>query len=251
MEYIMKKKVVALIPSRLESKRLPGKALLDIDGYPIIVHTAKRAMLSRMIDEVYVCTDSIEIIKVCKKYNIPTIKTKKNFKNGTERIASVAKKFKNYLIVDVQGDEPLTNPKTIDKVVNFHLKNKYNPEIVIPTRLMSYDSSETNVRVLSSITNRIMYLSRAKIPYNYKNSLSFVDKHVSVITFSYSGLMKYKKLKPSPIEVIEDIELLRAIENDMNVFSYKIKEKSFSVDINDDYLKAKIAMNDDPYRKKY
>jgi 3-deoxy-manno-octulosonate cytidylyltransferase (CMP-KDO synthetase) len=247
----MKKKVVALIPSRLESKRLPGKALLDIDGYPIIVHTAKRAMLSRMIDEVYVCTDSIEIIKVCKKYNIPTIKTKKNFKNGTERIASVAKKFKNYLIVDVQGDEPLTNPKTIDKVVNFHLKNKYNPEIVIPTRLMSYDSSETNVRVLSSITNRIMYLSRAKIPYNYKNSLSFVDKHVSVITFSYSGLMKYKKLKPSPIEVIEDIELLRAIENDMNVFSYKIKEKSFSVDINDDYLKAKIAMNDDPYRKKY
>ena len=247
----MKKKVVALIPSRLESKRLPGKALLDIDGYPIIVHTAKRAMLSRMIDEVYVCTDSIEIIKVCKKYNIPTIKTKKNFKNGTERIASVAKKFKNYLIVDVQGDEPLTNPKTIDKVVNFHLKNKYNPEIVIPTRLMSYNSSETNVRVLSSITNRIMYLSRAKIPYNYKNSLSFVDKHVSVITFSYSGLMKYKKLKPSPIEAIEDIELLRAIENDMKVFSFKIKEKSFSVDINDDYLKAKIAMNNDPYRKKY
>ncbi len=247
----MKKKVVALIPSRLESKRLPGKALLDIDGYPIIVHTAKRAMLSKMINEVYVCTDSDEIIEACKKYNILTIKTKKNFKNGTERIASVAKKFKNYLIVDVQGDEPLTSPKTIDKVVNFHLKNKYNPEIVIPTRLMSYDSSETNVRVLSSKTNRIMYLSRAKIPYNYKNSVSFVDKHVSVITFSYSGLMKYKKLKPSNLETIEDIELLRALENDMNVFSYKIKEKSFSVDINDDYLKAKIAMSNDPFRKRY
>ena len=78
---------------------------------------------------------------------IPTIKTKKNFKNGTERIASIAHKFKNYLIVDVQGDEPLTNPKTIDKVVNFHLKNKFNPEIVIPTRMMSHDSSETNGRV--------------------------------------------------------------------------------------------------------
>ena len=87
MERIMKKKVVALIPTRLESKRLPGKALLDIDGYPIIVHTAKRAMLSKMIDKVYVCTDSQEIIKVCKKYGINTIKTKKNFKNGTERIA--------------------------------------------------------------------------------------------------------------------------------------------------------------------
>lgn len=247
----MKKKIVALIPSRLESKRLPGKALLDIDGYPIIVHTAKRAMLSKMINEVYVCTDSDEIIEACKKYNILTIKTKKNFKNGTERIASVAKKFKNYLIVDVQGDEPLTSPKTIDKVVNFHLKNKFNPEIVIPTRLMSHDSSETNVRVISSKTNRIMYLSRAKIPYNYKNSVSFVDKHVSVITFSYSGLMKYKTLKPSNLETIEDIELLRALENDMRVFSFKIKEKSFSVDINDDYLKAKIAMSNDPFRKKY
>ena len=143
----MKKKVVALIPTRLESKRLPGKALLDIDGYPIIVHTAKRAMLSKMIDKVYVCTDSQEIIKVCKKYGINTIKTKKNFKNGTERIASVANRFKNYLIVDVQGDEPLTNPNTIDKVINFHIKNKSKPDIVIPTRVMSYDSSETNVRV--------------------------------------------------------------------------------------------------------
>ncbi|MDB2442185.1 3-deoxy-manno-octulosonate cytidylyltransferase [Candidatus Pelagibacter bacterium] len=247
----MKKKIVALIPSRLESKRLPGKALLDIDGYPIIVHTAKRAMLSKMVDEVYVCTDSIEIIDVCKKNQIQTIKTKKNFKNGTERIASVANKFKNYLIVDVQGDEPLTNPNTIDKLIKFHLKNKYKPEIVIPTRIMSYNSSSTMVRVLSSKSNRIMYLSRANIPYNYKKSVSFVDKHVSVITFSYSGLMKYKKLKESTLESIEDIELLRALENDMKVFSYRIKEKSFSVDINDDYLKAKIAMNEDPYRNKY
>lgn len=208
-------------------------------------------MLSKIIDEVYVCTDNKEIIDVCKKYDIQTIKTRKNFKNGTERIASVANKFKNYLIVDVQGDEPLTNPNTIDKVINFHLKNKYKPEIVIPTRIMSHDSGETNVRVLSSKSNRIMYLSRAKIPYNYKNTVSFVDKHVSTITFSYSGLMKYKKLKPSPLEIIEDIELLRALENDMNVFSYKIKEKSFSVDINDDYLKAKIAMSNDPFRDKY
>ena len=247
----MKKKIVALIPSRLESKRLPGKALLDIDGYPIIVHTAKRAMLSKMVDEVYVCTDSIEIIDVCKKNQIQTIKTKKNFKNGTERIASVANKFKNYLIVDVQGDETLTNPNSIDKLIKFHLKNKYKPEIVIPTRIMSYNSSNTMVRVLSSKSNRIMYLSRANIPHNYKKSVSFVDKHVSVITFSYSGLMKYKKLKESTLESIEDIELLRALENDMKVFSYRIKEKSFSVDINDDYLKAKIAMSNDPYRDKY
>lgn len=247
----MKKKIVGLIPSRLESKRLPGKALLEIDGYPIIVHTAKRAMLSKMIDEVYVCTDSQEIIDACKKYGIQTIKSKKKFSNGTERIASVANRFKNYLIVGILGDEPLVDPNTIDKVINFHLKNKNNPEIVISTRVISLESSENNVRVLSSRSNRIMYLSRAKIPHNYKNSISFVDKHDSVITFSYSGLIKYKNLKPSPLELVEDIMLLRAIENDMKVFSCKIKNKSFSQDINDDYLKTKIAMSTDPYRDKY
>ena len=245
------KNVVALIPTRLESKRLPGKALLYIDNYPIIVHTAKRTMLSKAVKDTFVCTHSDEIIKVCKRYNVPTIKTGRNFRNGTERIASVAKKFKNHLIVDVQGDEPLTNPKTIDKLVSFHLNSIHKPEIVIPTRTMSYDSSETNVKVLSSNSNRIMYLSRARVPHNYKISESFVQKHVSVITFTYKALLNYKKLKPTKFEEIEDIELLRAIENDMKVFSFKIKETSFSVDINDDYLKAKIAMNEDKFRGKY
>ncbi len=247
----MNKKIVALIPTRLNSKRLPGKALLDIDGYPIIVHTAKRAMLSKYINKVFVCTDSNEIIKVCKKFKIKTIKTKSEFKNGTERIASVANKFKNHLIVDVQGDEPLTNPKTIDKLILSHLKNKNKPEILIPTRKMSYNSEDTNVRVLSSSSKRIMYLSRAKVPYNYKKTIGFVQKHVSVITFTYSGLMKYKKLKQSPLEKIEDIELLRAIENDMKVYSCEMKESSFSVDVNDDYLKAKIAMSQDSFRGFY
>ena len=243
--------IIGLIPSRLHSTRLKNKPLINIDGLPLVVHTLKRAQMSKLLDDVIVCTDSPKIGRIVKKNGGKFKLTSKRHKNGTERIASVANKFKNYLIVDVQGDEPLTNPNTIDKVINFHLKNKFKPEIVIPTRVMSHNSSETNVRVLSSKTNRIMYLSRAKIPYNYKNSVSFVDKHVSVITFSYNGLMKYKKLKPSPLEVIEDIELLRALENDMNVFSFKIKEKSFSVDINDDYLKAKIAMSNDPYKDKY
>ena len=247
----MKKKIVGIIPSLLESKRLPGKALLEIEGYPIIVHTAKRAMLSKMIDEVYVCTNNKEIIKVCKKHQILTIKSKKNFINGADRIASVASKFKNYLIVGILGDEPLVDPDTIDKVINFHMKNKNKPEIVISTHLMSQESSENNVRVLSSKSNRVMYLSRAKIPHNYKDSISFVDKHMSVITFSYNGLMKYKNFKPSILELTEDIMLLRAIENDMKVFSCKIKDKSFSANVNEDYLATKIAMSSDPHKDKY
>ena len=112
---------------------------------------------------------------------------------------------------------------------------------------MSYNSEDTNVRVLSSSTKRIMYLSRAKVPYNYKND-RFCSKACFSYYFTYSGLMKYKKLKQSPLEKIEDIELLRAIENDMKVYSCEMKESSFSVDVNDDYLKAKIAMSQDSFR---
>tara|TARA_E500000178_G_C16563855_1_gene548538 strand:- start:7 stop:396 length:390 start_codon:yes stop_codon:yes gene_type:complete len=120
----MKKEVVALIPTRLESKRLPGKALLELKGLPIIVHTAKRTLMSKKVDRVYVCTDNKKIIEICNTHNINTIKTKKYFNNGTERIASVAHKFKGCHIIDVQGDEPFIDPKNIDMLIEFHQKKK-------------------------------------------------------------------------------------------------------------------------------
>ena len=79
-------KIVGLIPSRLESIRLPGKALLDICGIPMVIHTYKRALLSKALDEVHICTDSIEIAKVCEKYKASYIMTSSQHKNGTERI---------------------------------------------------------------------------------------------------------------------------------------------------------------------
>ena len=244
-------KVVALIPTRLESKRLPGKALLEVDGLPIIVHTAKRAQLAEKVDETYVCTDSDKIIDVCHKYEIQTIKTDKEFRNGTERIASISKRFENYLIVDVQGDEPLIKPEFIDTVVENHISNLNKPEITISTLDVPYNSGDTIVKVISSVNKRVMMLSRAKIPFRYKSEVSTVSKHCSVISFTQESLMKYSSLAPSYLENIEDVELLRAIENDMTVFSCPLDGNSFSIDVNDDYLRAKVAMQSDPTRKLY
>jgi len=245
------KKAIGLIPTRLESKRLPGKALLELDGLPLIIHTAKRAQLSKLLKDVFVCTDSGEIINVCKKNNIKTIKTKKNFNNGTERIASVAKKFKEKIIIDIQGDEPLIKPDYIDKLVKIHTKHKFKPDIIIPSIQTNYNVDETNVRVLSSVTGRIMYLSRSKVPYQYKEFTQSISKHVSVISFDKNALIKYSKLKKSKYESIEDIELLRALENDMKVYTTKLEGESFSIDVNDDYLKAQVSIKNDPVRKLY
>ena len=96
--------IIGLIPSRLNSKRLNRKPLLEINNLPIIVHTFKRAKLAKKIDKLIVCTDSKEIQKIVTKHGGESLLTSKRHKNGTERIYEIAKKFNPKLIVDIQGD---------------------------------------------------------------------------------------------------------------------------------------------------
>ena len=96
-----------------------------------------------------------------------------------------------------------------------------------------------------------MTLSRAQIPHRYSKPASTIQKHLSVIGFTKKALLDYRKLQPTPNEQSEDIELLRALENDMKLYSTPIKGNSFSVDVEDDLLKARIAMKSDKYFGRY
>ncbi len=243
--------IIGLIPSRLGSKRLPGKALADLGGLPVIVHVAKRAALSSLLDRVIVCTDSQDILDTCRTFDIEVVLTSGEFKNGTERIASVADGYNFDYAIDIQGDEPLVDPKHIDIVAKTLSLNLRNEEILIPTLNVPYSSPETIVRVQSSISGRIMTLSRAEIPHRYLRPVSMIQKHLSVIGFTKNALKKYSDLLPTFNEESEDIELLRAIENDMRVFSTPIEGNSFSIDIQDDLLKARVAIKSDKYLHKY
>ena len=127
----------------------------------------------------------------------------------------------------------------------------HKADIVIPGIKVSYNSPNSIIRILSARDGRIMYMSRSKVPSNYNNKLTFINKHASIISFQQKALNKYSKFKKSFYEKNEDIELLRAIENGMNVYSFSFIDAAFSVDLYDDYLKAKIAMTKDTYRKKY
>ena len=245
------KKVIGLIPSRLGSKRLPGKALAKIDEMPVIVHVAKRAQLSKSLDRVIVCTDHEDIANTCKDFDIEVTLTDPNFKNGTERIASVAKNYNFDFIIDIQGDEPLVNPDHIDYVAERVSINNDNAEIIIPTLEVPYSVPETIVRVQSSITGRIMTLTRASIPFRYSVPVSTIQKHLSVIGFTKEALIKYSKLEATPNEQSEDIELLRALENDMALYSLPVEGNSFSIDVQDDLLKARVAMKTDKFFGKY
>jgi 3-deoxy-manno-octulosonate cytidylyltransferase (CMP-KDO synthetase) len=245
------KRVVGLIPVRLASKRLPGKALIEIVGLPLIIHVAKRAQLSKSLDEIYVCTDSLEIAAKCTEFNIPHIITDSMFSNGTERIASVAHKFPDTFILDIQGDEPLINPNHIDAVCDFLVNSSHEPDVVIPTLKTQYNSPDSIVRVQASVSGRVLSLTRAMVPHPFLRRPQFINKHLSIIGFRPGTLERYAKLKPSINEEFEDIELLRAVENDFSVYSFELVGDSFSVDQEDDLVRARVALEADKFLSLY
>jgi len=244
-----KSKIVGLIPCRLNSSRLPKKALLDIDGLPLIVHTFKRAKLSKKLDRVIVCTDSKEIKQTIEEHGGEAFITSRHHKTGTDRIAEVAKKISCDTIIDIQGDFPMLDPKNIDKLVSFHTQNNF--EIVVPASPLNDPSSKDVVKLIVNKFNKILYFTRSSAPYSYYKRPKFFLKHMSIISFNRSTLIKYSKTKQTYYEKIEGIELLRAIENNMSVGSFKINKDIFSVDIKKDYLKAIALMPLDPIRKRY
>ena len=143
--------------------------------------------LSKLLNDVYVCCDHKKIYETVKRHGGKAILTSKKHKNGTERIAEVAKKFKARLVIDIQGDEPLVDPTDIDKVIAYHQKNsKY--DIILPIKKTKNADDKSLIKVVYTNKKKIMYFSRAQIPYNFKNKKINYFKDLSVISFKPNAL---------------------------------------------------------------
>tara|TARA_B100000787_G_scaffold167496_1_gene154388 strand:+ start:1245 stop:1988 length:744 start_codon:yes stop_codon:yes gene_type:complete len=245
-------KAIGLIPTRLNSTRLPQKALLQINDIPLIIHTYKRAKLSKKLDDVYICCDDKKIESVAKKYGANVLITSKNHSNGAERINEAYKKLKKKydFVVDIQGDEPLISPYHIDEVINFHVNNM-DADIILPTLQIKPTTNTNIVKVLLNNKDEVLYLSRADIPLAYKKDKKKSLKHLSILSFKPSALEQFSKAKKTYLESIEDIELLRALEIGLKIKSVKLTGDSFSVDVYDDYKKANLRMSKDKFFKIY
>ena len=247
-------KVLGLIPTRIGSTRLPAKPLLEINSMPLIIHTYRRAQLSKSLDDLYICCDDSRIAKVAKKFGAKYIMTSKNHQNGTERITEGFLNLKNYskydLVLDIQGDEPLISPLHIKKIIQFHQKNiKY--DIILPTLKIKSAENTNIIKVVKNNKDEVMYLSRAKIPLEFKSSSNYFLKHLSIISFKPKSLIKFSENKKTFLEKIEDIELLRALELGLKIKTIKLVGDSFSVDVHQDYLKAIKKFKKDKYVKLY
>tara|TARA_B100000965_G_scaffold164206_2_gene136707 strand:+ start:4638 stop:5393 length:756 start_codon:yes stop_codon:yes gene_type:complete len=245
-------KILGLIPSRLGSTRLKKKPLLEIGGIPIVIHTYKRAKLSKKLDELFICCDDIRIKRVCDYYGAKSILTSKKHKNGTERIGEGYLKLKKRfdLIIDIQGDEPLLKPNHIDQVIEFHKKN-LKSDIILPSIKSTKKSGKNVVKVIKSASNKVLYLSRKNLPFEFKKQNRSYYKHLSIISFKPSSLLKFCNSKETFLESIEGVELLRALELDMHIQTVSLKGSSFSVDVKKDFIKAKKYILQDKLFKKY
>ena len=246
--------VDVLIPARLKSKRLKNKPLIKIGRLTLIEHVIERVKLSKLVNSVTVCADDKKISNFLKAKNHKCILTSKKFKNGTERIASVLKKFKSDLIIDVQCDCLFLDPKELDKLIKFHLK-RMQFEIVIPHIKFTKTKKINSVKIVSDTKNKILFMSRSDIPsyFRYKKEKYF-KRHEDFISFQPVSLKKFIKLKTSKNELFENIELLRAVDNNMSVGTYQSKplfKNVDSINTTDDLKKARRLIKKCPILKKY
>ncbi|WP_107948366.1 3-deoxy-manno-octulosonate cytidylyltransferase [Shewanella baltica] len=234
-------KYAVVIPARYQSSRFPGKPLVDICGKPMIQHVWERCCIAVGQDKVYIATDSEEIKQVCNSFGANVVMTSSDCLTGTDRLAEANQQLNCDFIINVQGDEPLIEPEDIRSVI---CEYQQKPETVVNAMCSITTDAEfrsLNVpKVVASNTGNLLYMSRSPIPVTKNNSFSFAYKQVCIYAFSKAHLTFFASHKQkTAIEEVEDIEILRFLENDIPVNMIKVASSSIAIDIPQDLEKVK------------
>ena len=238
-------KIIGVIPARYKSSRFPGKPLADISGKPMQWWVYQQCKKVKDLDNVYVATDDKRIFDTCKSLNIEVVMTAESHRTGTDRIGEVARKIPADLIVNIQGDEPLLEPATIKAAIEPFYTNNDLQVSNLMTKIKD-PVDVVNFTVPKVITNKDgigIYLTRSTAPYP-KGSIDYsYYKQVCVYGFKPEALQffcdygeKYGKAK---IEAVEDIEILRFIENGFKVQYIEVDSETVAVDTQNDLEKVR------------
>jgi len=236
--------VIGVIPARYKSTRFPGKPLAEILGKPMIYHVYQSASQASLLTRTVVATDDKRIADACDEYDIPWVMTSDHHPTGTDRVAEVAQKIEGDLFINIQGDEPMISPKTIDAAVVPLLED----ESVVVTNLCAriLDPAEvvdTNViKVARSPESFAVYLSRQPIPYPKDRTDVFYYKQVCVYGFRKEPLQRFLDTPQTMLERVEGIELLRFLEIGVPVKFVEEEGGTTSVDTPTDLARVNQLM---------
>jgi 3-deoxy-manno-octulosonate cytidylyltransferase (CMP-KDO synthetase) len=234
-------KAVGIIPARWSSTRFAGKPLHPIAGKPLLKHVWERCLRAKNLDLVVVATDDMRIASAAFDWGAEVALTSPKHRSGTNRVAEVARKTKQFAyVINIQGDEPLIDPRLIDRLVE-KLRSDDKVEIVTaahPFKNPADASSPHQVKVVLDLRGNALYFSRAAIPAPRndgsvtlassqsnqsakmpmpRNRRSLLLRHQGIYGFRRETLLQFSRWKPSPLERAESLEQLRALENGVKV----------------------------------
>ena len=234
-------KIVAIIPARYASVRFPGKVVAALAGRPLVFHTYERACKAALVDEVIVATDSGEVEEQLAALGVRVVMTRADHVSGTDRIAEVAESIDADIIVNVQGDEPLIEPDTIDATIRALIDSD---DVSMATARHSItdpaEIADPNVvKVVCDERGRALYFSRSAIPHDRggedaPEQAGVYWQHVGIYAYRREFLLAFARMAPTPLERLERLEQLRALENGHSIAVVDTEYTSIGVDTPED-----------------
>lgn len=230
-----------IIPARYASTRFYGKVLAEIGGEPMITLVAKRCLESNA-DKVVVVTDNETVFNVCNKIDgLIVLMSPENLATGTDRVAFAAKDIDDEIIINVQGDEPFIPSSLINSLI-YGLKEDKNINMITACTQFHDETSSLNpdnVKVIFDKNNIALYFSRYPIPYNRDNNKDVVRyRHIGIYGFRRDYLFKFSSMDRSNLEISENLEQLRVLENGEKIKVVVTDYNPISIDSPDDLKSA-------------
>ncbi len=247
-------KIIAVIPARYGSTRFPGKPLADLRGKPLIQWVYEGVKKAKRVDRVLVATDDQRILQAVREFGGEVRMTSRRHRSGMERVAQVAEELTAGIIVNVQGDEPMIHPRMIDEAVLPFLKDRTLKMATLKARIKDLQEliDPNVVKVVTDAQDFALYFSRSPIPGLKEGTylsrhlrLINIYKHIGLYVYRRNFLLKLTKLRPTPLEKVEGLEQLRALENGCRIKVVTTRFEVVGVDTRGDLERVKEQLKVD------
>ena len=233
--------IVGIIPARIGSKRFPKKILADIDGKPMVVHVAERAMQSKLLEKVILAIDSNEAKQVLSDFDLEIVMTSKDHVSGTDRVTEVIKgRDSAELIINIQGDEPLLDPKVIDGLIKIFDDSTVSMGTVVSRKIGIRDYLDRNVVKAFLDGNQNAYDFKRDI---YDSDIGGVFRHIGFYGFDRDTLLQFSSLPASKNEIKYSLEQFRALDNGIKIKAFISNAKQQAIDSPEDLGRVLSQLN--------
>ncbi|MGP5361192.1 3-deoxy-manno-octulosonate cytidylyltransferase [Psychrobacter celer] len=231
--------VAIVIPARYSSSRFPGKPLADILGKPMIQHVYEKAASIKNAT-VVVATDDDRILSVVHSFGGKGLMTRRDHASGTDRLVEVMKEIDADLYINLQGDEPLVRVEDLELLIKAMTADTSIEVGTLYHAISAYQAKDPNtVKVVTSHSGRACYFSRSPIPFiRDKDRQASYKQHVGVYAYRKSILEKYTQLDESHIETVEQLEQLRLLDSDVDIYAFEVMPTGPGVDTPKDLEKV-------------